>query len=77
MPSSTYSRTLEAVGKFLPNEKAAGIIERQLPKCNATAENLDRKAMTEMLPWLMRAANLYIPDESNRKGLEDLLRALA
>lgn len=76
MPSPTYSKVVETLGAFVPKEKAAGIVDRQLPKCNATADNLTRAGLQDMMTWLLGAANLYLPDATQKNALKAKLEAL-
>ena len=75
MPSPTC-KVLEIISSYIPREKAVGILDRQLPKCNATADNLTSKEVAGMLD-LVLALSLYIPDKSNRIDLKTKLQALA
>lgn len=76
MPSPTYNKVLEIVSSYVPKEKAAGIVDRQLPKCNSTADNLTKKGVQEMMTWLLGAANLYVQDAGSRGSLKAKLEAL-
>ena len=76
MPSADYSELLRTVSSFLPAEKAVGILGRQLPKCNQTAETLNKAGLKAIRVYVMGAAGLYIPEPARRQALEDKLAAL-
>ncbi len=76
MPSPIYAKVLEAVSTYVPQEKAAGIVDRQLPKCNSTADNLNRAGLDQVMTWLLGAANLYISDAAAREALKSRLQAI-
>lgn len=77
MPSPIYNKVVDAVCAYVPKEKAVGIIDRQLPKCNATADNLTRGGLEQMMTWLIGAAGLYIPDAGTRDALKSRLQAIS
>ncbi len=76
MPSPVYTKVLDAVCAYVPKEKASGILDRQLPKCNATPDNLTRSGLEQMMTWLLGAASLYIPEASAREALKTKLQAI-
>ena len=76
MPSAAYADLLRTLSAFIPAEKALGIVGRQLPKCNQTAETLDKAGLKTIRVYVMGAAGLYIPEPARKKELEDKLAAL-
>ena len=76
MPSAAYADLLRTVSAFVPAEKALGIVGRQVPKCNQTAETLNKAGLKAIRVYVMGAAGLYIPEAGRRQDLEDKLAAL-
>ena len=76
MPSAAYADLLRTVSDFVPAEKAMGLVDRQVPKCNQTAETLNKAGLKAIRGYVMGAAGLYIPEPARKKALEDKLAAL-
>ena len=76
MPSAAYADLLRTVSAFIPAEKALGIVGRQVPKCNQTAETLNKAGLKAIRVYVMGAAGLYIPDSAKKQDMENRLAAL-
>ncbi len=78
MASPTYLKLKAEITPYLGEEKATACIERNLPRCNATADTFNDANFKEILFYIIGATTVYLrSEEAKLNELTAKLKALS
>lgn len=76
MPNIMYEKLLTTAGGYFDKEKAKSVIDRQLPRCNATPDNFTAENLKAIMNFLTGSLSLYVPDQGKRDEMIGKLNSL-
>jgi hypothetical protein len=76
MPSVIYEKLVNTAGGYFEKEKARTVIERQLARCNATADTFNAEHLKTVMNFVVAATSLYVPDPAKREEMVGNIKKL-